>query len=352
MEGATNCISGYAAVQPRERVIIWTDGSPSVQEEVVEALVLATREAGAEVIRIVAEAPEFRLGERPGRVIEEALKAANVIVHVFGHSNAASVDNVYLLRYVFEYQARVVAVLAITRELMESEWARYPMELYWELFRRAAAQVTGEPFHLHDDLSTDLRGGLKPWPASQTGSRPAGVASNGSWTFFPSGNIPLHPESPLNGRMVFDTLEGFGVLDEPIVVDVVNHRVSAVIGDSEPAGWLRRQLRNYENADYVCELTWGIHPKVDRRLGMASRNPDTLLYRHPGVWHAGVGMWPGQGIPSVFHWDGGGMTSTLDIGDVRVIEAGRLLILEDPGLREVAAEYGDPDELLAVGTRS
>ena len=152
--------------------------------------------------------------------------------------------------------------------------------------------------------------------------------------------------------MVFDTLEGFGVLEEPILITVANHRVTEVQGKSEPAAWLRRQLRNHENADYVCEVTWGIHPKVDRRLGLESRNPDTILYRNPGVWHAGIGMWPGVGVPSRFHWDGGGMNSTLEIGEQTIIDGGRLLILEDPELREIAAKFGDPDELLAAEVRS
>jgi hypothetical protein len=35
-----------------------------------------------------------------------------------------------------------------------------------------------------------------------------------------------------------------------------------------------------------------------------------------------------------------------DDGPVTVVEDGRLTVLDDPAVRDAAAEYGDPDELL------
>jgi 2,5-dihydroxypyridine 5,6-dioxygenase len=349
MEGARNCVRGYSGVQEGESVLLWTNGSPDVDALVVEALAEATEDIGAHATVLRDRAPEFRLGEAPGRVAAEAIKGAHVVIHVFEHSNAASIDNVHMLRYMFEYGTRFTAVIANTRSLMTSAWARYPMDLYWELFRRSTAYVNGSPFHLIDANGTDLTGTFKRWtPSSGPSGRPAGVTRDGSWTFFPSGNVPLHPESPLNGRVVFDSMEGFGTLEHPIALTIDDHWVVDVEGSGAGAAWLRQMLERYENARYVCELTWGIHPKADLALGLMSRAPDSILYRHPGVWHVGLGMWPGSGVPSVFHWDGGGRRATLTIGDSLVIDAGRLMVLEDPELRRLASQYGDPEELLRV----
>lgn len=349
MPGARNCIRGYSAVQPGESVLLWTDASPEVDPAVVDALALAADEAGADVSRIVAPAPVFRLGQAPPRVVAQALRGADVLVHIFGHNNAASIDNVHMLRYLFEYPLRITAVIANNRTLMTSNWARYPMELYWLLFRKAAAQVRQGPFRLTDPNGTDLSGTFPDWPASDASSQPAGITRSGSWTFFPSGNIPLFPDSPLNGVLACATMEGHrGLLAEPFRLVVRDHWVTEVQGRGSAADWLRRAFERYPNANYVCELTWGIHPKAGRSAGLRAATPDTLLYRHPGVWHVGLGMWPGAGVACRFHWDVGGLDSTLVVAGETIIDGGRLAILDDPELRALADRCGDGRELLAV----
>lgn len=347
MVGAKNCVTGYSGVQPGEAVLIWTDGSPEVHDRVIEAIVVAAEEAGASVSVLEEQPPIFRLGNAPSRIALAAIRQSDVLIHVFERANAASIDNMYMLEYMFEYGGRVTAVIANTEAMLASSWATFPMELYWELFRRAMIQVVDGPFELLDANGTHLTGRLRGWGQPAT-ARPAGVTAAGSWTFFPSGNVPLHPESPLDGVMVFDSMEGFGSLDHPVVLRVHDHRATAVESEGPASDWLRRRFEEYENAHYVCELTWGIHPKAPRRLGMHSRSPDTYLYRHQGVWHCGLGMWPGAGVPSRFHWDGGGMNATLSVAGETIIRAGRLLLLDDPSLREAAARFGDPRELLAA----
>lgn len=349
MAGARNCIRDYSGVRAGESVLLWTDGSPEVDPLVVDALELAAEEVGARVSRLSDAPPTFRLGEAPSPIAAQALKGADVVVHVFEHANAASIDNVHMLRYMFEYPTRFTAVVANTRALLASAWARFPVELYWALFRKASAQVADAPFRLTDDNGTDLTGRFKAWPSPGRGSQPAGITQSGSWTFFPSGNIPLFPESPLNGVLACETMEGFrGRLSEPFRIRIDDHWATEVEGGGKAAAWLRHAFERYPNGNYVCELTWGIHPKVSLAAGLSASTPDTLLYRHPGVWHVGFGMWPGVGVPSRFHWDVGGLRSTLTIGDERVIDAGRLLVLDDPELREIARRFGDPDDLLGV----
>jgi hypothetical protein len=50
---------------------------------------------------------------------------------------------------------------------------------------------------------------------------------------------------------------------------------------------------------------------------------------------------------STFHLDAMMVFPTLTVGDETVLDRGRLPFLEEEGFREVAAEFGDPDEFLA-----
>ena len=75
--------------------------------------------------------------------------------------------------------------------------------------------------------------------------------------------------------------------------------------------------------------------------------PDSLLFRRAGSIHCAVGLWPGMGVPSPFHWDGGSLQPTLTLGKKTVIDRGYLTMLDDPDVREVASKYGDPDDFLS-----
>ncbi len=88
---------------------------------------------------------------------------------------------------------------------------------------------------------------------------------SGYWTFFPSGNVALHPESSVNRVVVFESMEGFeGTLKEPVRLTVEDHWVKKGEGGDE-ARWLDRLMKRYENGNYSCELAWGTCPKASRR---------------------------------------------------------------------------------------
>ena len=47
MRGARNCVNGYCAIQPEERVLLWLDRTDKLDTRVVEALARAIDETGA-----------------------------------------------------------------------------------------------------------------------------------------------------------------------------------------------------------------------------------------------------------------------------------------------------------------
>jgi hypothetical protein len=54
-----------------------------------------------------------------------------------------------------------------------------------------------------------------------------------------------------------------------------------------------------------------------------------------------------MGVPSPFHWDGGGLKPTLTLGKKTIIDRGYLTMLDDPDVRELASKYGNPDDFLS-----
>ena len=113
------------------------------------------------------------------------------------------------------------------------------------------------------------------------------------------------------------------------------------------------------------EAAIGTHPKVFR----AHNVMESLIARGPGwheerrrsgVIHLGFGetlwenkVWAGEkeGVPmghTHLHIYFATVTVRLRNGrEVKLIDKGHLMALDDPEVREVAAKYGDPDELLA-----
>jgi len=353
LTGARNCIQGYCAIQPHERVLLWLDQSGKVESEVVAALRAAIEEAGAPLRVLESRAPIFRLGERLSAAEEEAITSCNVLLHVFDLENAASVDNADIYRCMWEHDVRVTSVIATTAEIMCSDWARYPPELHYMMWIKSARLLTHMEGHLTDDLGTDLRFRCFPWPAGNPFSSSwASVEGDkvhrphGTWEFFPGGTIAICPETA-EGTLVFEFLEGFaGYLSEPIRLTIQGHRVTAVDGGAE-AQWLRELMAGYDNSTYFCEFAWGINPRSPLATGLKTKAPDTLLFRRAGTYHAAVGLWPGMGQPCGLHWDGGGLKPTLRLGSKTVIDKGYLTLLDEPDVREVASKYGKPEDFLS-----
>jgi hypothetical protein len=352
--GAQNCIQGYCAIQPDERVLLWLDRTRKVDQRVVDALIEAIDHTGAPISILQTKAPIFRYGETLSPVEEAAITQANVLIHLFDLENAASVDNAGIYRCMWEHDLRVTSVITPTPALMASDWAHYPPELHYYMWIKSARLLCDTEAHLTDELGTDLRMKLFPWPKGDPFSsswasvdekakvhRPAGT-----WEFFPGGTIALCPKE-VEGTLVFELLEGFaGYLSEPIRLTIKDHWVTKVEGGKE-AKWLLERMRRYKNGYYFCEFAWGINPRAPLREGLKVNAPDTILFRRAGSIHCAVGLWPGMGVPSFLHWDGGAMKATLTLGKKTLIDKGYLTMLDDKDVRQVATKHGNPDQFLS-----
>jgi len=356
--GARNCIRNYCAVEPTERVLLWTDRSGEFEPGVIEALKVAIEETGASLTTLGSQPPIFRLGQRLSPIEAAAISECNVLIHALAMTNAASVDNLDIYQCMWEHELRVTSVIANTEALMASDWAHFPSELHYLMWTKSARLLSETDGHLTDSLGTDLRMKFFPWPkgdpfssswAQVKGSRVHRPA--GTWEFFPGGTIATCPRE-VEGTVVFDLLEGFsGILSEPIRLTIRNHWVTKVEGGPE-AKWFSELTRQHPNGRYFCEFAWGINPRSPLQEGLRIKAPDTLLFRRAGSYHCGVGLWPGMGVPSSLHWDGGGLSATFRLGNKTVIDKGYLTMLDEEDVRAVASQYGDPDHFLGYESSS
>ena len=320
---------------------------------VVDALIKAIDETGAPLSVLRTKAPIFRYGEKLSIVEEAAISNANVMMHVFDLENAASVDNADIYRCMWEHELRVTSVIATTPRIMNSDWAHYPPELHYYMWIKSARLLCDTDAHLTDNLGTDLR--MKFFPGrrairflrrGRASTESQGAPPGRNVGILSGGTIALCPKE-VEGTLVFELLEGFaGYLSEPIRLTIKDHWVTKVEGGME-AKWLKERMRRYKNGAYFCEFAWGINPRSPLEEGLKVKAPDSLLFRRAGSIHCAVGLWPGMGVPSLFHWDGGGLKPTLTLGKKTIIDRGYLTMLDDPDVREVASKYGKPDDFLS-----
>ena len=346
MEGASNCVRGYVCIEPGEKVILWTDRSGEVHPQVVEAFGVAVEEAGAEAILLSSRSVVHRLKEPLQKPVLAAMREADVLLSFQQLENAATIHNDDIAELIFYNSPRNTAIISLTPGLLDSDWARFPAELLFALYKKVRQQALSsgtDVFRFTDRHGTDLTGRI----AYRSGFKY--VEPTKKWQFFPGGEMAELPDPPVNGRLVFEQLEGFeGFLSEPIRLTIENQWVTRVEGGKE-ARWFKEQMDRYENGNYFCEIAIGINPKAPISAGLKTKGMDTIAHRHSGTFHCAVGKWanPDVTVLSKWHWDGGGLRPTLTMGEVELIREGRLTALDDSEIREMASRYGHPDDVLA-----
>ena len=258
MEGARNCVRGYACVQPGEQVVLWTDRSGEAHPDVVEAFGTAVEEAGAEAVLLCSKAVIHRLKQPLQKPVLSAIREADVILSFHGLENAATLHNNDVAQVVFYTPTRNVAVISLTPELLASEWARFPAELVFRIYQKVREQALSsgtDVFRVTDEHGTDFTGRI----AYRAGFK--FVDPPKQWQFFPGGEMAELPDPPVNGTLVFEQLEGFeGFLKEPIRLTIENQWVTRVEGGEE-ARWFEDRMKRYENGNFFCELAIGVSPQ-------------------------------------------------------------------------------------------
>jgi hypothetical protein len=342
MDGVRNCVYGYADLQNGEDFLIIAEFS--VDPIVIQAFAAVASEAGADVS--IMHIKPFSLGgkdlENPSDVVVGAYANADVCINCsfFSqlHSKKLGLEALGVLPGMSKkFKTRVVELAqTATVECLSSPGARFPLPLFYEIAKRDRKRVeAGKEMRITSPNGTDLRAEIGNIISHM--EKPGPLLGKGDWRIFPLGCTGLVPPIKGDGVIFFEESYITGRPEDPVKLEIEKNRCTKIIGGRD-ADHLQCFMKNApigERAYDLCEIMWGLNPKA-RFKGA----PQIERERHATTLHLALG-------PHYTHIDFMIDTPTIYIDDEIVVKNRKLLLLDDPELREIAEEFGDPDVLLS-----
>ncbi len=347
LSGARNLVR-YANVAPGEDVLLAV--GVQVDWTVVEAVRSALAEQPVEVTEVLLPDPG-PLFREPSVLVVEAMLAADTVIdlgaHLWGHTWATFVS-------MTEYLTKGILVSPPVRpDTFTSRAAAFPQDLLYAIQLRLfelLQQPDGTPIHVTSPNGTDLVGEVWQNRTGQGWGSVAGLMP-GDFLVWPPGVVGFLPPKALEGVAVFESYVGFGKTSRPVSYVIDGQRIVEVRGGRE-AEEIRAMIADARHGDYVAEIMFGVNPAS--RVDLTQKPVSLEAERSPQTLHVGIGdeKLAGSTLRSVrsngttFHVDGMMVYPTLKVGNVLVLERGRLPFLAEGAFRSLAAEFGDADEVL------
>ncbi len=359
---AARNMTDYCAVEAGDHVSIFAD--TLIPPLIVQAVLAAVEERGA-IPAIVTTQPgglSWRQGAEPHRAYKTAMYASDVVIQL--KSVEAQTYPRVQETAMIEHDVRMLRVpLGTSIEAFTEEWALFPYELMHLITKKIYLQWTEgsitpgnvlKTIHVQAPNGTDLKATYDPRYAIHTGFIQPKLMP-GMWCQFAGATVGIELFKDANGTVVFDGLHGeeeYKMLP-PIGSDVVHPL-------SEPVRWMFKDRRCFieggheaelirrlveaggQYADILCEIALGVNPKAPLT---------TMPTRRAGVTHYAVGSTAGR-TPTIedesapVHTHGHLHECDLYVDGEPCILDGHLVVFDDPEVREVAAKYGDPDQIL------
>lgn len=371
---------GYGSTKPGDRALIAVD--THYDRRVVDAVARGLQEKGAKVDVLWVETEpdrefndtdEVRVimrrrpwSEEPRRweglpwVEELALREG---YDLLVHGKGGGIPNT---------KHRYEAIPWLQVDQFASEATTYPRELHrlinlktWDFFYR---QGRGGKVHLTDPEGTDLTYTL--FPEYFDGSR-RGYTETPWWGhLLAHGPTPILPQEDATGTFA-GTTSHFQRPFPRIKLGVEKGRLETIEGGGAYGENWRSLKDEASGTQYPCfprpglfwlwEIAIGTHPKIHRprNIKMLSSGGFEWERRRSGIIHVGMGtrwrgpeeVWAGERGIVYGHLHVHLFFPTLTITtpqgkELRVIEHGHLTTLDDPEVRDFAAKFGDPDQLL------
>jgi len=360
LQGARNFMK-FAKIKEQVEVAILV--SRGQDDDVINALVIAAEERGAHVTVIRARGRTERynfpgLIEEPSRVLKKALIGADVIIDAgiaaLYAVGARHIDKEYMKIARSEYGAFFIRSELLSKEIMASEFGRMPCDVIYEIGRRVSSMIEqGKTARVTTPLGTDISFNLNP--RGIMGSfRPLNMP--GDMLAIPGGRVGLNPEHGygiLYAEAINPMVEPPQVLmTKPIKIVWDDNWAVEISGEGENTEWLVQMMETGDrNARWWGECMFGIHPKSNA-FGYPSAPTEvyfTGVHSRPDTLHNALGHSAGAGgVVSNRHIDTFIHNQTLYVDGDKLIDNGHLLVLDDPGMREFASRFGDPDQLLRM----
>jgi hypothetical protein len=345
-EGARNLLVNGANVTTGTEVLILNQPG-LVDEAVADIIEQEARALGATVYIMWAgsvKGPE----QLPGPVMAAM---QNCEVTIFNHMLAG------LLRLIpFEGSGLKLLNFCTTWDTLGSEFARVHYRVMMEIMQYFGPKLAAETsFRITCPLGTDYFGDIEAPPA--TAKKKSDTGDGFSLRTFPISVSPPIMSLAANGKLAIRWLTPAGIhefdepgisLPGPVLATIKNGRMVEFEGSDDAVAELQRFLEKIggltdKNGYIINSWHAGTNPRCFAHV-TPEQNLEAwmyLIHGNPRIAHfhtVGTAS-PGEmSIPLV--------DPTIYYGDKKFWDAGKLVILDDPEVRERIAQYHDPDDAL------
>jgi hypothetical protein len=285
-------------------------------------------------------------------ILKQAFASVDLCINAlrsFIHTNDA-----WLNRACIEHASRWVWPPLTVKELA-SPYGRFPADLAFAMSKKDYQKVArSRQVKITDPKGTLLTADIVPEYTIRGFSgmlRGPRELQPGSWCAVNPVIGFIHRIPNAKGTVYFDLNElDLRKLDKPFSWEVEDGYVVKVEGETTEA-WAE-MIKEAKRFGLFSEIMWTYNPKQD--IDMIWPDYDSIT-RRTGIVHMAIGSPPSRARGDVetasthylAHTHGLLLKPTVYVDDEPIIIDGHALVLDDPEIRELAREFGDPDELLA-----
>lgn len=240
-------------------------------------------------------------------------------------------------------------------DLLASDYVTYPIEVRDAISQNTWDTILGaREIRLYDPLGTDLTFRLTPSDWEEKGR-------GGEEKQYMAGHLMLPiPRKEVDGVLVTTSVTFGGPIPNTRLT-LKGRQVVQVEGGGPFGKRLKESFERYKDvvfpgkpgpgANWLSTFSICTHPKArpspayDQLAGSARVQAWCTGHRRSGIIHSSIGMaMVNPKYKVVRHMDFPFTTLTADAKTI--IDRGHLTALDDPEVRQIAAQYGDPDQLL------
>ncbi len=301
-------------LQPGERVCVVTDTErlPLAQVFLDVAAALDTDPV------LVLMAPRAQHGREVPEVVATAMEGAQVVFQVVTHA----MTHTDATQRAMQAGARIMVLRGVTEDLMLHGAINADYQQIAATCARVAERMqAARDVRIRTPQGTDLRLSLEGRsPHILDGL----VKGPGTFAAMPDGETAISPlEGSTQGTLVVEhTMDGLGLLDQPIRMEVVDGRVVSIQGGRAAERLERLVAASDEGARNIAEFAIGANPRA-RLVGNMAEDKKLLGSVHIAIGDNHV---LGGSVRSSIHLDGMLLNPTVEFDGERVIDEGRLLI--------------------------
>ena len=265
---------------------------------------------------LVVMAPRQQHGSEVSNIISAAMMKSDVVFQVVTHA----MTHTDATRDAMQAGSRILVLRGITKDLMlyGAINANYK-DIAITCQKVAEFMGQAKQAHISTDAGTDLVMSID----NRTPHILDGIVKGpGTFAAMPDGETAISPaEETTEGNLVIEhSMDGLGLLDEPIHLTVVKGRVASIEG-GQSAQMLKQMIdRSDKDANNIAEFAIGTNPKA-RLIGNLAEDK-----KLEGSVHIAIGdnHVLGGNITSNIHLDGMVLNPTVELDGKCIISNGKL----------------------------